>query len=81
MLLLISIACLNWLHLPCTWTKGSSQRHYTLCGRGIPAAALVGGFKSGVGFADKKCRHCMANNDQIQKSVSICVHTVKFSTY
>jgi hypothetical protein len=31
-----------------------------------PALALVGGFKAGVGFADKKCRHCMANNDQIQ---------------
>ena len=35
-----------------------------------PALALVGGFKSGVGFADRKCRHCMANNDQIQKNVS-----------
>ena len=32
--------------------------------------ALAGGFKEGVGFADKKCRHCMANNDQIQNIVS-----------
>jgi hypothetical protein len=31
-----------------------------------PAAAKVGGFKEGVGFADKKCRHCMATNNQIQ---------------
>jgi hypothetical protein len=31
-----------------------------------PAVALAGGFKEGVGFANKKCRHCMANNEQIQ---------------
>jgi hypothetical protein len=32
-----------------------------------PAVSLVGGFKEGVGFALKKCRHCMANNTQIQE--------------
>jgi hypothetical protein len=31
-----------------------------------PAVAKAGGFKEGVGFADKKCRHCMATNEQIQ---------------
>ena len=41
-----------------------------------PALALVGGFKAGVGFADKKCRHCMANNDQIQTKVSFIYGTV-----
>ena len=36
-----------------------------------PAVALAGGFKEGVGFANKKCRHCMANNEQIQINVSV----------
>ena len=34
-----------------------------------PAVSLVGGFKEGVGFALKKCRHCMANNTQIHEKV------------
>ena len=44
-----------------------------------PAVALVGGFKEGVGFAEKKCRHCLANNQQIQNYVSeygLCAHNV-----
>ena len=36
-----------------------------------PAAALIGGFEDGVGFAHKKCRHCMATSDQIQLKVRL----------
>ena len=47
-----------------------------------PAVAKVGGFKEGVGFADKKCRHCMATNEQIQSKVFACClnvnNTLKF---
>jgi hypothetical protein len=32
-----------------------------------PALAKVGGFKEGVGFATRKCRHCMAYNPKIGK--------------
>ena len=35
-----------------------------------PAVAKVGGFKEGVGFADKKCRHCLATGTHIQNKVS-----------
>ena len=34
-----------------------------------PAVAKAGGFKECVGFADKKCRHCMVTNEQIQSKV------------
>ena len=35
-----------------------------------PAINMVGGFKEGVGMAMRKCRHCMATNEQIQTKVS-----------
>ena len=34
-----------------------------------PAVSKVAGFKEGVGFAQQKCRHCMANDLQIQENV------------
>lgn len=34
-----------------------------------PAVNMAGGFKEGVGRAMRKCRHCMATNDQIQTKV------------
>ena len=38
------------------------------------AAHQIGGFKVGVGFALRKCRHCMASLDEIQSKVLIsCV--------
>ena len=39
-----------------------------------PAVSKAGGFKEGVGFADKKCRHCMATGNDIQSKVSTCVY-------
>ena len=44
------------------------------------AAHDLGGFKSGVGRALHKCRHCMATGEDIQSKVSIvyvcilCIH-------
>ena len=35
-----------------------------------PALSMIGGFKEGVGFAMRKCRHCMATDNQIQTKVS-----------
>ena len=34
-----------------------------------PAINMVGGFKEGVGMAMRKCRHCMATNDEVQTKV------------
>lgn len=34
-----------------------------------PASNLAGGFKEGVSLAMKCCRHCEANQDDIQKTV------------
>ncbi len=34
-----------------------------------PASQKVGGFKEGVGFAERKCRHCMATLEEIQEKV------------
>ena len=42
------------------------------------AAHQLGGFKIGVGFALRKCRHCMATDEDVQNKVclthSICMH-------
>ena len=37
----------------------------------IPAVHRVGGFKEGVGFAYRNCRHCMATIEQIQRKVPL----------
>jgi len=34
-----------------------------------PAACKVGGFKEGVGFAERKCCHCMATAEDISEKV------------
>lgn len=36
------------------------------------AAHQLGGFKVGVGFSLRKCRHCMATAEDIQSKVCIC---------
>ena len=36
-------------------------------------AHQLGGFKIGVGFALRKCRHCMATGDDIQNKVYTCI--------
>ena len=45
-----------------------------------PAAHSIGGFKSGVGLALRKCRHCLATQENIAKKVSgrwyLLEHTV-----
>ena len=35
-----------------------------------PAVNMVGGFKEGLGMAMRKCRHCMATNNEVQTKVS-----------
>lgn len=35
-----------------------------------PAAHSIGGFKSGVGFALRKCRQCLATREDMAKNVS-----------
>lgn len=34
----------------------------------------LGGFKSGVGWALRKCRHCMATGEDIQSKVHLYIH-------
>ena len=36
-----------------------------------PALSMIGGFKEGVSFAMRKCRHCMATDSQIQTKVNV----------
>ena len=61
--------------LQCTFTiKGNKQVFHgaLLAFLGdTPAVCRVGGFKESVGFADRKCRHCMATDSQIQQKVTI----------
>ena len=37
--------------------------------RDTPAVNMVGGYKEGVGMAMRKCRQCMATDNQIQAKV------------
>ena len=52
-----------------------NQKEYKLSGAMLafvadtPAAAKVGGFKEGVGGAERKCRHCMCTDTDIQQKV------------
>lgn len=51
------------------------NKQYNLKGRLVafvgdtPAVNMAGGFKEGVGMAMRKCRHCMATDNQIQTKV------------
>jgi len=38
------------------------------------AAHQLGGFKVGVGFALRKCRHCMATFDDMQSKVRVSLN-------
>lgn len=40
------------------------------------AAHQLGGFKIGVGWAFRKCRHCLATKQHVQTKVYMYTHTV-----
>lgn len=46
-----------------------------------PAVNMISGFKEGVGFAMRKCRHCMATHGQIQVKVGACFKMIIASRY
>ena len=42
---------------------------------------FIGGFKEGVGFSLRKCRRCMASNEDISKKVYIIPRVHNDNTY